>query len=151
MNILQVRPSREIPTKHSILLNCHFWYTLSVPTLYIPPLPTYVEEWFWEKTLATNLRVRDCYTHNSLHNPLWFFTQLIPLHFYILEKLIAQTFTTPILSVKWGFDAAGKHWKKPDFGECNRAYYGIQRARQDTIPRSLVRVGAWKAQVHWVD
>ena len=41
------------------------------------------------------------------------FPQLLPLHIQILERLIAQTLTTPILSVKWGFGAAGKHWKKP--------------------------------------
>ena len=41
------------------------------------------------------------------------FPQLLPLHIQILERLIAQTLTTPILSVKWGFGVAGKHWKKP--------------------------------------
>ena len=51
-----VRPSREIPAKHSVLLICHIWYTLSIPTLYIPTLPTDVEECFWEKTLATTIK-----------------------------------------------------------------------------------------------
>ena len=41
------------------------------------------------------------------------FPQLLPLHFQILERLIAQTLTTPILSVKWGFGVVGKYWKKP--------------------------------------
>ena len=41
------------------------------------------------------------------------FPQLLPLNFQILERLIAQTLTTPILSVKWGFGAARKYWKKP--------------------------------------
>ena len=54
-SISWVRPSRETPTKHSVLLDCPIWYTLLVPTLYIPTLLTYVEECFWEKTLATNL------------------------------------------------------------------------------------------------
>ena len=40
------------------------------------------------------------------------FPQLLPLHIQIFERLIAQTLTTPILSVKWGFGAAWKHWKK---------------------------------------
>ena len=30
-----------------------------------------------------------------------------------IERLIAQTLTTPFKSVKWSFGAAGKHWKKP--------------------------------------
>ena len=73
------------------------------------------------------------YTHilkgvlSESHNPWWLeiviptilytihcgFPQLLPLHIQILERLIAQTLTTPILSVMWGFGAAGKHWKKP--------------------------------------
>ena len=36
-------------------------------------------------------------------------------------------------------------------GGHNQAYCGIRKARQDTVPRSLVGVGAWRAQVHWVD
>ena len=52
-----VRPSYEIPTKHSVLLNYYIWYTFSIPTLYIPPLPTNVEECFWEKTLAWDLKI----------------------------------------------------------------------------------------------
>ena len=70
------------------------------------------------------------------------FPQLLPLHFHILERLLAQTLTTPILSVKWGFGAGGKHWKKPSFGRCNQAYCEIWRARQSTVSRSLVGVGA---------
>ena len=54
-NISRVRPSCETPAKHSVLPNCQFWYILSVPTLYIPTLPTNIKECFWEKTLATNL------------------------------------------------------------------------------------------------
>ena len=42
---LQVRPSRETPAKHSVLPDYHFWFTLSMPTLLIPTLPTDVEEW----------------------------------------------------------------------------------------------------------
>ena len=51
----RVRPSRETPAKHFVLLDCTIWYTLSVPTLYIPILPTNFKECFWEKTLAKHL------------------------------------------------------------------------------------------------
>ena len=54
-SISWVKPSRETPVKHSVLPDYHFWYTLSVLTLFIPTLPTNVEECFREKTLATNL------------------------------------------------------------------------------------------------
>ena len=73
------------------------------------------------------------------------FPQLLPLHFYTIERLIAQTLTTPFQSVKWGFGASRKHWKKPGFGGCNPMDCKIRRARQDTVPRSLVKVGAWRA------
>ena len=89
MSVLQVRPSREIPVKHSFLLNCHIWYTLSLPTLYIPPLPTDVEECFWEKTLATTLEsFRLFYLHFSTQS-IVVFPQLLPLHIYIFQRLIA--------------------------------------------------------------
>ena len=41
------------------------------------------------------------------------FPQLLPLHFHTIERLIAQTLTTPFQSVKWDFGAAGNLWKKP--------------------------------------
>ena len=34
--------------------------------------------------------------------------------------MIAQTLATPNLSVKGGFGAARKHWKKPIVGGCNQ-------------------------------
>ena len=94
-SISRVRPSHETHTKHFVLSNCHFWYTLSMPTLFIPTLPTDVEECFWEKTLATNLGVRDCDTHISLHNYLCIFLNSYLSIFHIIERLIVQTLTTP--------------------------------------------------------
>ena len=41
------------------------------------------------------------------------FPHLLPLHFHTIERLIAQTLTTPFQSVKWSFGANGKLWKKP--------------------------------------
>ena len=58
--------------------------------------------WEWKIVIPTILYTIHCG-----------FPQLLPLHFQIHETLIAQTLTTHILSVKWGFGAAGKHWKKP--------------------------------------
>ena len=54
-SISWVRPSRKTPARHSVLLVYTIWYTFSIPTLYIPTLPTNVEEYFWEKTLAKHL------------------------------------------------------------------------------------------------
>ena len=44
------------------------------------------------------------------------------------------------------WEALGICQKKPmRLGRCNRAYCGIWKARQNTVPRSLVGVGAWRA------
>ena len=61
------------------------------------------------------------------------FPQLLPLNFHTIKRLIAQTLTTPFQSVKWGFGAAGKHWKKPGFDGCNRVDCGIWKAGQNTV------------------
>ena len=80
-----------------------------------------------------------------LYTYAWGFPQLLPLHFHTIKRLIAQTLTTPFQSVKWWFGVTGKHWKKPRFGGCNQVDCEVWRSRQDTVPRSLVRVGAWRA------
>ena len=55
-SISRVKPSCKISAKHSIVLFCHIWYTMSLHTLYIPTLSTYWEECFFrEKTLAITL------------------------------------------------------------------------------------------------
>ena len=70
-SVSRVRPSYEITMKHSILLFRHIWYTLSLPTLYIPTLPTYVEVclsekkpshyfWKWEIVISTILYTIHC-------------------------------------------------------------------------------------------
>ena len=70
-NVSRVRSSRKIPTKHFVLLFFHIWYTLSLSTLYIPTLPTYVEEcfkrenpnhypWKWEIVILTILYTIHC-------------------------------------------------------------------------------------------
>ena len=74
-----VRPSREIPAKQSILLNCPIWYTLSVPTLFIPTLSTYVEECFWEE--------------NPSHKP-WELKIVIPIILYTIHCEFSSTPTS---------------------------------------------------------
>ena len=81
MSVSRVRPSREIPAKHAVLLFCHICSTTSSPILYIPSLPIYVEEcfqrenpnhypWEWEIVILTILYIIHCR-----------FPQLLPLHF----------------------------------------------------------------------
>ena len=111
-SVLRVRPSREIPAKHSVLLDYHFWYTLSVPILYIPALSTNVEECFRKK--------------NPSHKP-WELEIIIPTILYIIACGFSSTPTSQfpchwevnslntyhtLQSVKWGFGVVRKHWKK---------------------------------------
>ena len=98
------------------ILFCQFIisYTPSLYPHYIYPHYPHIEmstfqreklshyPWKWEIVIPTILYTIHCG-----------FLQLLPLHIQILERLIAQTLTTPILSGKWDFGAARKHWKKP--------------------------------------
>ena len=109
-SVSQVRPShsRNILFCQFVLSN-----TLGLYPHYIYPHYPHIESsafqrenpshypWEWEIVTPTILYTIHCG-----------FSQLLPLHFQILERLIAQTLTTPILSVKWGFGAVGKNWKK---------------------------------------
>ena len=113
VSISQVRPSREIPAKHLVLLFWHIYYTISSCTLYIPPLPTYWEECFQRENPRHNPWELEIVILTILYTIIYGFPQLLPLYIQILERLIAQTLTTPILSVKWGFGVTGKYWKKP--------------------------------------
>ena len=92
---------------------------------------------------------------NSSHTP-WEL-EIIPTFFYTIYCGFSSTPTSPFL-YPWEVDSPNtyhthseyqvrfwccrKHWKKPSFGGCNWVYCGIRRARQDTVPRSLVGVGA---------
>ena len=68
---------------------------------------------FREKTLDKNPWELEIVIPTILYTILCSFSQLLPLHIQILVRLIAQTLTTHILSVKWGFGVIRKHWKKP--------------------------------------
>ena len=152
VSVSWVRPSREIPTKHSVLLICHIWYTKSLPTLYILTLPTYWEECFLErKPSPLPLRVRDCHTHNLLHNPLWF----------------SSTPTSPYPN-PWEVDSPNTYHTHP---ECKVRFWCywealeeviclvdairlncvIQRVREDKASLSQLVAGVWRTQVHGVD
>ena len=72
--------------------------------------------------------------------------QLLPLHLYILERFIAQTLTTPDLSVEILVllrSIGRSHLVANAIGlNC-----GIRKAREVKTPRSSLVVGAWRAQV----
>ena len=109
-SVSRVRPSRKISVKHSVLLICHIWYTRFLHTLYIP---TYWKQCFQRENPSHNPWELEIVIPTILHTIHCGFPQLLPFYFQILERLIAQKLTTPILSVKWDFGVAGKHWNKP--------------------------------------
>ena len=151
-SVSRVRPSREIPAKNSVLPICHIWYTRSLPTLYIPTLSTYWEECFLErKPYPLLLRVRDCHTHNSLYNPLWF----------------SSTPTSPFPN-PWEVDSSNTYHTHPEckvrFWCCWKALEEticlvdaiglncvIRRVREDKVSLSQLVTETWRAQVHGVD
>ena len=118
--------------KLSYLIHTFCTHTIYTPITHKP--------WELEIVIPTILYTIHCAFCSTLTSPFSY-----PWEVDSPNTYHTQTLTTPILSVKWGFGAVGKHWKKPSFGGCNRAYCGIQRARQDTVSRSLVGVRAWRA------
>ena len=102
--------SREIPAK--TLLASNAWvFTVSLTiTQPLQQIPTTNTGYTRLNKLQSNL------TRNKSQHNTYLFVEcphLLPLHFHIIERLIAQTLTTPFQSVKWSFGTAGKHWKKP--------------------------------------
>ena len=87
---------------------------------YIPSLPTYCKECFHREYPSIHTWELENIIPTIIYTFPCDFPLLLPLHIQIFERLIAQTLTTPNLSVKWVFDTAGKHWKKPIVGGCNR-------------------------------
>ena len=79
--VLQVRPSCEILAKHSVLLNYHFWYTLSIPTLYTSPLPH----------ICWGVLLRENPSHKH-----WELEIVIPTILYTIHCGFSSTPTSPI-------------------------------------------------------
>ena len=106
---------------------------------------------FIEKTLAQLLRVRDCHTHNSLYNLLWF----------------SLTPTSPYPN-PWEVDSSNTYhthhkckvrfwycWEALEEAICLVDTIGlncvIQRVREDKAWWSQLVVGVWRARVHVID
>ena len=144
VSVSWVRPSCEIPVKHFVLINCH----ICTHTIYTHIIYTHITHRCWGVLLR----------ENPSHYP-WELEIVIPTFLYTIYCGFSSTPTSSFLypweadspntyhtlSVKWGFGAARKYWKKPSFSGCNLVYCGIWRAKQDMVPRSFVGVGAWRA------
>ena len=137
------------------ILICHFVIsdTLGLYPHYIYPYYPHIERnvfqrensshylWEWEIVIPTILNTIYCG-----------FPQLLPLHIQILERLIDQTLTTPMLSVKWGFGAAGKYWKKLFVWWMQSDWIAWSGELKKTRLHQVSLVAkVWKAQVHEID
>ena len=120
-NVSWVRPTCEGLAKLSVWQKVKFFFTKYLPTLYIPSLPTNCNECFQRENLIKYTWKLEIVIPTIIYTFPYSFPQLLPLHLYILERLLAQTLTTPILSAKWDFGAAGRHWNEPFIGGYNRA------------------------------
>ena len=80
--------------------------------------PQNCKENFREKTLEIHLRVRD-YTPTILYTFLLVFFYLYLSNFISIERFLAQTYTSPILSVMSCFGAFRKYRVMPFYGGCN--------------------------------
>ena len=105
---------------------------------------------FKKKTLAS-LRVRDCHTHNSLHNSLWFSstpTSQFPNPWDV--DSLNTYHTHPKCKVRFWC-----YWEALEETICLvdaiRLNCVIWRVREDNVSSSQLVVGAWRAQVHGVD
>ena len=73
------------------------------------------------------------------------FPQLLPLHFHTIERLIAKHLPHPFRVFSEVLVLLGSIRRSQEWQMQHGACCGIRRARQDTIPSSLVGVGSLKA------
>ena len=108
----RVRPSRKTLAKHSVLPDYVIWYTLSVPTLFIPTLPTKVEECFREK--------------NPSHKP-WELEIVIPTIFYTIGCGFSLTLAFPF-SYPWEIDSLNTYYT---LSECSVRFWCYWEALEE--------------------
>ena len=138
---------RDILFYQSILSDTHFLY----PHYIYPYYPQMMREASERKPQQKHLRVRNCYTNNSLHIFLWNFlisylSIFIPLRGQQHKHLPHLLRVSSEVLVLLGSIRRSQGWQMQHGACC-----GIWNARQDTVPRSLVGVEAWRTQVQRVD
>ena len=145
-----VRPSRETVTKHSawrfFLRVTSLPFTHTIYTLITHKCKTgYSERKTLDRfsTTHTPIFLRESYLSLvRIHCSLFSF----PLPLSYLERRFVPKHNPHIFRVHWMFLVLlGSIRRSQGWQIQYGAYCGIQRTRQDTIPRSFVRVGAWRA------
>ena len=118
-SVLQERPSRKVLTKLYVWQNIMF----TLPNLYLHYIYHHYPQIVMSVFQRENPRIYTWELEIVILTTIYTFPRgfprLLPLHLHILERLIAQTLTTLIQSVKWEFGAVGKYWKESFIGGCN--------------------------------
>ena len=102
-------PSRKVPTKLSIWQKFKLLYQILYPHYKYPHYPRIVRSAFQRENPSKYTWELEIVITTIIYTPISPYLDL------------AQTLTTPILSVKWDFVTTGKHWKEPFSGRRNWA------------------------------
>ena len=102
VSVSRERPSHEILAKLSVWQKVMFCFTKSLPILYIyPHYPQIIRSAFQRENLRKYTWELEIVIPTIIYTFPCGFPQLLPLNLHILERLLTQTLTTLILSVKW--------------------------------------------------
>ena len=116
-----------------------FCFTKSLPTLYIyPHYPQIIRSAFQRENPKNYTWEFEIVIPIIIYTFPYGFPQLLPLHLYILERLQAQTLTTPILSVKWDLVLLGSIERSHSFVNAIRLNCENRKAREDKALRSRI-------------
>ena len=114
-------PSRKVPVKHSVWQKIKLFYQILYLHYKYHHYPWIVRSAFQRENHSKYTWESKIVICTIIYTLPLGFSLLLPLPLYILERFLAQTFTTPNLSIKWSFGAVGKYWKEPFSGGCNQA------------------------------
>ena len=131
-------------------------------------MPYFAEKWLFTfltyPTINTLIptKCRELLERNYRETQDWLNHNLIPLilkflyshhfHWHTLERFISQILISPYPNQWGGILVFGKQFRDDQFIWLMQwAYCGILKAREDIVRLNQLVVGAWRAQVHWVD
>ena len=114
-------PSREVLVKLSAWQKDKLLYHILYPYYKYPHYPWIVRSALQRENPSIYTWELEIVIPTIIYIFPYGFPQLLPLYLKIPESLLAQTLSTPILSIKWDFGAIGKHWNESFIGGCNRA------------------------------
>ena len=116
---LQEGPSREVLVKHSVWQKDKVIYQILYSHYKYSPYPWIVSSAFQRENPSKYIWELEIVIPTIIYTFPLGFPLLLLVHLYILKRLLAQTLTTPNLSIEWNFGAIGKYWKEPFSGGCN--------------------------------